>query len=107
MYSLTPDNAIEVLNELAPTLWRPYKGKVSNAVKLMHDNPFKQLNKILAHSDAMMWHSFHNEETWEGLEPDDMRDDDGVITTEYCNAVNLDEHVYRTVLEYYGHRFED
>lgn len=95
MIKIDVDNVIEVLDEVNPFSWR-YD---CEAKRLMHDNPYKQMNRILAHHDAMLWHSFHNDETWDcELE----LDDDGVFVTEYHCHINQDAHISYTILGYYG-----
>lgn len=95
MIKINVDNVISTLNEINPFSWR-YD---CEAKLRMLDNPYKQMNAILVHRDAILWHSFHNDETWEvELE----RDDYGVVVTEFLCHINQDMHISYTVLGYYG-----
>lgn len=95
MITLDVDNVVQVLDEVNPFSWR----NECEAKKLMLDNPYKQMNAILVHHDAMLWHSFHNDETWD-IELE--RDEYGVIVTEFLCHINQDSHIGYTVLSYYG-----
>lgn len=93
------DNACEILDEINPTLWT----WDSQAVTDMRLNPYKKLNSILVHHDAMLWYEFHDAECWK-YELD--LDDNGVLITQFTCRIDYDEQISDVVLSYYGARLD-
>lgn len=100
--AITPDNAIELLDLVNPFMWQ----HECEATSKMKHNSFKQINRILVHHDAMLWHGFHNSENWD-YDIDEYRDDNGVIVTEYLCSIDFDKHNTYTVLSYYGAHLDE
>ena len=97
-----PEEFIQVLDNEQPYIWKAWRGTECEAVKLYRANPWKQTNRIIVHHEAMLWHSFHNPETWDGVELE--ADDEGVVDTGYSCPINYDEYIRTTVWHYFGGR---
>lgn len=96
------DNVCEVLDELNPTLW----SWNSEAVKAMRSNSYKQINRILVHHDAILWHEYHSDEFQSSDFTEWELDDNGVLITEFTCRIDYDEQVSDVVLSYYGTRLD-
>lgn len=118
-----PEEFIQVLDNEQPYMWKAWRGVECEAVKLYRADPWKKTNRIIVSREAMLWHSFHNPETWDGMDIDDCRDNDepyiewtwecegydvvertSPAITEFSCPINYDDYIRTTVWQYFGGR---